>query len=284
MLRLALATLRSHWVGFVGTLAALALGVAVIATMALVLTAASDGNPHREPVRFAAAPAVIRAKPAIHVTDRFGTPTDVSVAEQPELPASVVTGLAGATPDRTFYAMLPGGPADQAGHGWSSAAFAPYQLVAGHEPRADTEVVVTGGAQPGQTVTVLLRDGPHPFTVAGVVREPASGVVVEHPVFFTDSVAATLSPGVDALVTGDATLLAQARTLPGVQVLTGAQRHEADPGVLQDSADLSNLVSFLGIAALLSSCVSLYVTASTFGLSVAARRRDLALLRAAGAT
>ena len=61
-------------------------------------------------------------------------------------------------------------------------------------------------------------------------------------------------------------------------------RHEADPGALQDTTDLTGLTTFLGVAALLSAFVAVTVTATAFGLSVAQRRRDLALLRTIGAT
>ena len=58
MLTVALATLRTRWAAFAGTLAALALGVSVIATMALVLAAANGGSGHRTPERFAAVAAL----------------------------------------------------------------------------------------------------------------------------------------------------------------------------------------------------------------------------------
>ena len=72
-----------------------------------------------------------------------------------------------------------------------------------------------------------------------------------------------------------------ARTLRSSRARTGI---EADPGAIQDAGELSGLTTFLGIAALLSAFVSVTVTASAFGLSVAQRRRDLALLRTIGAT
>ena len=75
MLTVALATLRTRWVAFAGTLAALALGVSVIATMALVLAAANGGGGHQSPERFAAAPFVIQADPALRVHDADGVDT-----------------------------------------------------------------------------------------------------------------------------------------------------------------------------------------------------------------
>ncbi|MFC5186657.1 FtsX-like permease family protein [Actinomadura harenae] len=285
MLSVAVAGLRARWGSLAGPLAALALGVAVIATMALVLGAAS-ADPHRLPRRFAAAPAVVQADPNLRLRDRYGTPT----AEQPALPASVVARFPGAALDRSFPVRTPGGPADQVGHGWASAAFAPYALVSGRAPGRPGEIVATGGARVGQRVRVHAGETDGSYTVVGVARPAAHAadveraVGVEHAIFFTDAEAARLSPSVDALVPADQAAARQAASIPGVRVLTGRDRALADPGALSDRANLTSLTSFLGVAALLSASVSLYVTASAFGLSVARRRRELALLRTLGAT
>jgi putative ABC transport system permease protein len=278
---IALATLRTRWVAFAGTLAALALGVSVIATMTLVLTAANSGGGHQSPERFAAAPFVIQADPALRVHDADGVDT-VPLPQQPDVPASALARLPGATADRSFYAQLAGVPAVQPplGHGWSSAAFARYRLTSGHPPNTDREVVVAGRAVIGRPVTVLTAAGPLAVTIVGTVQSRTG----EQPIFFTDAEAARLSPGVDALVTDDPATARQAAALPGLQVLTGAARRQADPGAVQDSAELAGLTTFLGIAAAVSGFVAITVIASAFGLSVAQRRRDLALLRTIGAT
>jgi len=284
MLTAALATVRTRWAAFAGTFAALALGVSVIAMMTLVLSAASGGTAHQRPERFAAAPFVIQVDPNLRVRDRNGSVDTVPLLAQPAVPASVIAQLPGATGDRSFYAQVQGAPIGQPvlGHGWSSAAFAPYVLASGHAPRADDEIVVAWPASVGRRVAVVTAGGARDYTIAGTVS-PRTG---EQPVFFTDAAAARLSPAVDALVTSDAATARRAAALPSahLQVLTGADRHEADPGAIQDATDLSGLTTFLGIAALLSAFVSVTVTASAFGLSVAQRRRDLALLRTIGAT
>ena len=282
MLSLALATLRTRWTAFAGTFAALALGVSVIATMALVLAAADQGNANQEPQRFAAAAFVIRADPGMQVLDRYGDLDTVPFPEQPDVPAAVSARLPAAIPDRSFFAQVQGSrPAQPAlGHGWSSAQFAPYHLIAGHAPAAADQIVVAGPATLGDQVTVLTAAGRERVVIVGRV----GAVVGEQPIFFTDAQAARLSPGVDALVTDDQATARAAAALPGVQVLTGQARHLADPTAAADATELSGLTSFLGVAALLSAFVVLTVTAAAFGLSVAQRRRDLALLRTIGAT
>src|SRR5579875_2202933 len=284
MLIVALATVRTRLAAFAGTFAALTLGVSVIATMTLVLAAASGGNPHQRPERFAAVPYVIQVAPDLQVCDRYGSVDLVPLLAQPDVPASVIAQLPGAVPDRSFYAQVQGVPAAQPalGHGWSSAAFAPSVLTSGHAPRSDNEIVVVGPAAVGNRVPVVTAGGSRTYTIAGTVR-PRTG---EQPIFFTDAEAARLSPGVDALVTHDAATADRAAALPGVhlQVLQGADRHEADPGAVQDTNELSGLTTFLGVAALISAFVAITVTSAAFGLSVAQRRRDLALLRTIGAT
>jgi putative ABC transport system permease protein len=284
MLTVALATVRTRWAAFASTFVALALGVSVIATMTLVLAAASGGNPHQRPERFAAVPYVIQVDPNLQVRDRYGSVDSVPLLAQPDVPASVITQLPGAIADRSFYAQVQGVAAVQPalGHGWSSAAFAPYVLTSGHAPRSDNEIVVAGPATVGSRVSVVTGGGSQTYTIAGTVR-PGTG---EQPIFFTDAEAARLSPEVDALATYYAATADRAAALPGVhlQVLTGADRHEADPEAVQDTTELTGMTAFLGVAALISAFVAITVTATAFGLSVAQRRRDLALLRTIGAT
>ena len=98
MLTAALATVRTRWAAFAGTFAALALGVSVIAMMALVLAAASGGTAHQRPERFAAAAFVIQVDPNLQVRDRNGSLDSVPLLAQPAVPASVIAQLPGATP------------------------------------------------------------------------------------------------------------------------------------------------------------------------------------------
>ncbi|HEY1702975.1 MAG TPA: FtsX-like permease family protein [Trebonia sp.] len=304
MLTVALATVRARWTAFVGTFAAIAVGVSVIATMALVLAAASGGGPHQLPERFAAAPYVLQVSPNLQVRDRYGSVDSVPLPAQPDVPAPVVARLPDTIADRSFYAQVRDGstagragtaaPAAESGaagapaagpdlgHGWSSAAFAPYVLASGHAPRMDDQIVIAGPAVVGRRVVVATAAGSRTYTIAGTVR-PRTG---EQPVFFTDAEAARLSPAVDVLVTSDAATAARAAALPGahLEVLTGPARHEADPDAVADTTELTGLTTFLGVAALISAFAAVAVTATAFGLSVAQRRRDLALLRTIGAT
>jgi putative ABC transport system permease protein len=284
MVSIAAATLRARWVAFASSFVALTLGVCMIATMTLVLATATGGGAHQRTQRFAAVPAVIQAEPVLRVQDRYGTTEAVALPEQPEIPASVVAQFPAAKRDRTFYAQVPGDPADEVGHGWSSAAFTPYTLMAGRPPVADDEIVLTRPGRLGARLTVLTRHGARQMIVAGIARPSPAVAGAEHALFLSDAEAARLSPGVDALVPDDPRTAGRAAAIPGLRVLTGAARHQADPHAVQDATDLAGLAAFLGTATLLCGCVCAYLTACAFGRAVAQRRRELALLRTVGAT
>ncbi|MGW7262776.1 FtsX-like permease family protein [Streptomyces sp. NPDC054842] len=68
------------------------------------------------------------------------------------------------------------------------------------------------------------------------------------------------------------------------RVLTGADRRLADPAAARDAGALVGVDALLGTAAGVTVFVSVFVTASTFALAGALRRREFGLLRLAGAT
>ncbi|WP_157245025.1 ABC transporter permease [Nonomuraea typhae] len=237
----------------IGPFVALALGALLFATTGLVLTAAITGG-QAAPGRYAAAPAVV-----------------VTAADLAE-PGHV--DYAGGVPDRTFYAQLEDGPAEQIGRPWSAAAFSGYRLTAGRAPR-DGEIVVPGGT-PGRRVGVRTAAGTRAYTVSGATGQAE----FESAVFFSDAEAARLAPRADAVI-----LTEPPRTVPaGLRVLTGDDRALADPRARRDAAALAGLTTVMGLATAVAAFVSVFVVAATFAFSVTQRRRELALLRLAGAT
>lgn len=74
MLTVALAALRTRWTALIGTFAALALGVGLIATMGLGLASTFDA-PGREPQRFAASRVVVMGTDTLTVPVRRGAAT-----------------------------------------------------------------------------------------------------------------------------------------------------------------------------------------------------------------
>src|SRR5262249_10453940 len=125
------------------------------------------------------------------------------------------------------------------------------------------------------------------FTVSGGIRTPAPAAM-----YASNAVAAGLAGGrIDALaLTAPAgqppgALAAQARAAAQgqpVRVLTGDQRRAAEPNPDADLFDVA--VALLGVTSGLAGFVAIFVVAGTFAYAVAARRRELGLLRTVGAT
>ncbi|WP_399887531.1 FtsX-like permease family protein [Streptomyces sp. BBFR51] len=286
MLSVALHTLRSRWVTFVGSFVALALGVALLAVMGLALASSLDA-PERAPERFAAAPVVVRGQDTLRVPTPVGERTE-ELARPRAVPAGVVARLerlGTVVEDRSFPVRVHGrrAPGGLVGHPWSTAAFAPYRIDAGRAPRAADEVVVTGGwAAPGEHV----RTDRGTLRVVGTVP----GLGFEDAVFFTDARAARLQPvSVQLAVDAEASPVRDAvRAVPrdsaGVRVLTGDERRYADADPDRDDEALTAMNALFGTAGGVTAFVSVFVVASTFAFAVAQRRREFGLLRTAGAT
>ncbi|WP_432024162.1 FtsX-like permease family protein [Streptomyces parvus] len=293
MLMLALRGIRLRWVTFVGSFAALALGVGLIAATGLALAATFDA-PERGPERFAAAPVVVRADGVLRVDTPTGTRTAPLDRPGPVPPglAAQLASLGRTVEDRSFPADImdphPGqGAGARVGHPWSVAAAAPYRLATGRAPAAPGEVVVTTGSgghrlRTGDRVRVRTPAGSEARTVVGTV----AGRGFEDAVFLTDDEAARISPDIDALVVhADATAVRDALGPDsGMDVLTGHDRRRADPDPDRDARALVSVNALLGTAAGITLFVSAAVVASTFSYAVAGRRREFGLLRTAGAT
>ncbi|MBO2451833.1 FtsX-like permease family protein [Actinomadura barringtoniae] len=260
MLRIALWTVRARWVAFVGSFVSLTLGVGLVATMGLALAAAFHTPGAARPGLYGAAPTVVRAGDVPNVKGRKLT------APRGLDPAAAARALAlggGAVRDRVFYAQVLGGRSEaEIGRPWSIAPFAPYRLVAGKPPVRQGEVVVpVGDGRPGATVRVMTAQGPSVYRVSGVVAAVGSRPAL----LFADTEAARLSPRIDAVVS------------------RGPGGKAGDMGADADTT-LDGTKIMLGTAGGICGFVAVFVVASTFALAVAQRRRELALLRALGAT
>ncbi|GID69597.1 hypothetical protein Acy02nite_74780 [Actinoplanes cyaneus] len=278
MLMVTSSSLRARWLTLAGAFAALCLGVALIATMGLGL-AATLHAPEQPPERFAGAPVVVRGAGELRVPSSAGERVR-ELARPRAVPPEVVAELARTGPvvaDRSF-------PVDDGvvGHPWPVAAFGGYRLIAGHEPREPAEIVVAGDpALAGRALRVRTPAGVDSYTVAGVVAP----VPYERAVFFTGGTAARIAPRIDNLVVRASPEAVRAATGDsGVQVLTGNDRRRADPDPDRDRDALIAMNALLGTAGGVTAFVSVFVVASTFAFAVAQRRREIGLLRTAGAT
>ncbi|MEN3615536.1 FtsX-like permease family protein [Plantactinospora sp. ZYX-F-223] len=287
---LSFAALRARWTGLLGPFVALCLGVALMSMTALILVSAQP----RVPDRYAGAEVLVAAPAVEAAPGTFPERRPWSPQRVAELTGrlAAISGVAAAVPDRSFYAQAVvdgrpvGEPAlgDPQGHGWSSAALAPYRLVAGGPPVGPDEVVLDRalGLAPGSPVTLLTATGPAGYTVAGTVDGPGF--------YLADPVAAPLARGVRliGLVVADdadvAAVRAAAESVVGRDgtVLTGTDRAEVEPP--RDVRTRWIGMQVLTAMTALAGFVSIFVVASTFAFGVAQRRREFGLLRTVGAT
>ncbi|MFF9013675.1 ABC transporter permease [Streptomyces sp. NPDC014870] len=107
MLTVALSGLRARWAAFLGSFVALALGVGLLTTMGLGLSATFDA-PERAPQRFAAAPVVVKGRDAVTVEVRRG-PATATVSQQLDRPQPVDIELLGELKAR-WTVTTSGGP------------------------------------------------------------------------------------------------------------------------------------------------------------------------------
>lgn len=296
-----LSSARERWVSFAGTFAVLCLSVSLISAVALTVAAGARADVG-EPRRYADAPVVV-APDSTAVVDE----APESGVAAGTIPEDLVERLRDrgteAVADREGYAQLvvdgvpDDGPAPLA-RPWSAARLSPYELVEGDAPGrgADSsrDIVVAAGTglSPGADVRVLTAKGSEPFTVTGTYRAArTASAPKETPVFVSDSAAERLAPDIHAIGvypgTGvDAGAVAEvvrgAEGGAALEVLTGDERKLAEPN--PDADLLGGMMSLLGMMAMITTFVAVFVIASTFAFSAAQRRREFALMRALGAT
>jgi putative ABC transport system permease protein len=308
MLSLAAQMLRHRKGSVVATFVALTAGVMIL--MACGLLFESGLRYHGATQRYAGADAVVTDQELSVTGKEFGGDTVTSTVALPEggsVPATLVEkiaavpGVATAVGDRSITVdPLTSSAPQTSGHGWSSAALAPYKLVSGAAPKAEGEIAVDKrvagtGLRPGSSVKLLVAGTVHEFRVSGVVQsgKPASGSQ-SAAVFFTDEQATEFSlrpelvDAVGVIAEPGADQDDVVKAVGAVASAAGAKAYSGvDVGLVEqsDATDARSLLvqagsAFGGYVATLV----VFVVAGTVGLSVRHRRRDLALLRAIAAT
>ncbi|MFH8386933.1 FtsX-like permease family protein [Kitasatospora sp. NPDC018058] len=301
MLKLAWKTVRGRKAGFAGGFVALCLSLVLTVACGVLLESALRAGTPTE--RYAAAPVVIGgwtripdAGPLVDGLSRL--PGAAAVVPELSFPAAVVTASG------QVLTGPQGGPS--LGHSWSSAVLAPFRLIAGRAPAGPDEVVLDdataarAGVAVGATVRLATVEAPRPYTVTGLVAAPARQSVL----FFgpeqaarlagtrtgADAIGLTASDGADprtlAALAGQA--VAEAFPTDGSapwsrpRVSTGERRGEQEfAGAPGPGDGLSSLAGTVGV---LSLFVAASVVAGALALNVRQRLREMALLRAVGAT
>jgi putative ABC transport system permease protein len=283
MLRLAILSARGRLSTFTGALVALIAASALVMAGAMPLESALRTHPPVE--RYAGAAAVVTGEQTI------GADHDVPLGERARVSSALtarlarVPGVQAAIGDVSAPARL--GGRDTVAHGWSSAALTPYVLSAGRPPAGPDEVVTGYRAALGVKLRLASTEASRTVTVVGVAS-PRHPVRQRTAIFLTDGEAARVAghPGqVDAIgvLAGPGFDSARLRAAgSGAVVLTGDERGKAEYPDLQAAREtlIAVTASFGGLALF----IAIFVVASTMGLSIQQREREIALLRAVAAT
>ncbi|MER6948719.1 FtsX-like permease family protein [Nonomuraea sp. NPDC000554] len=231
----------------------------------------------------------------------------VALPERAVLPATLVSelaslpGVTSATGDLTFpVAVTDPAVVPLGGHGWSSVTLPGAVTISGVPPMRPGEVALSADALPGARLggDVQLTAGGHPgrYRVTALVGKPGASGSLPPEAYFSDATAATLA-GRDAgprkgtvdlvALRGDGrpeALAQEVRRHLGkrYEVATGDGKGDAEvPGA---AASRALLLVIAGSLAGITLLVVGFVVAGALSLSITRQRRDLALLRSAGAT
>ncbi|MFG2370193.1 FtsX-like permease family protein [Streptomyces sp. NPDC048504] len=304
MFRLAI-QMVGHRVTALIAVACAVLGGAALVTATGVL-AESGLRSHLPAGRLAGASVVVAADQEFH------PPGDLALAlpERRRIPAQLVgelgrlPGVTTSVGDIGFPAALvdahgrvvppSSGDPQVAGHGWSSTKLLANARVTGSAPTSSGEVAVDSataaatGIKPGDRVQVVVNSRPaNGYRVSAVVNTPGAGV------YFADKAAVGLTGrsdrvdlvGLRTAPGAEARVAAEVRTKlkgTGLLTVTGAERGDtAAPGA---GASRSLLVLLAGSLSGIVLLITGFVMASALAVAIGGQRRDLALMRAVGAT
>jgi putative ABC transport system permease protein len=229
----------------------------------------------------------------------LGTVDAVAAADGVKATAPIVEGYAQIVgPDGK--ALEPAGGTPALGLAWIlDDTINPYELISGDAPAGPDEIAIDRrsaretGFVPGDTVTVLTQTGSRQYELAGIMaleggKDTPGATLVAFPLPTAinelsaagqiQAVAASAEPGVS-----ETDLRASvSAALPDMQVLTGAEVTRENRDDVRES--LGMLSSFLLAFAAVALFVGAFIIHNTFAIVIAQRTRDLALLRAIGAS
>lgn len=309
MIRATLRNLWSHKRRLVSTGLAILLGVAFMAgTLVLTSTINSVFDDLFADVN-AGTDAVVRG-PELFKSDQGGTQRDL-IPEDSVQKVEAVPGVAAAAPDIASeqVTLLDKEGEPMGGQGpptfirsWGEdATLNSFEVVAGLAPQNDGEAVIDravandGPFELGDQLELVTPEGPANLEVVGITRfgdaDSAAGaitigVTLDQAQDFAgepgriDQVSARAESGVspDELVTS----LDEAGVAPEADVLTGKKAAEEQASELKDLFGFfSNILLTFAFIALF---VGIFIISNTFSILVAQRTKELALMRAIGAT
>ncbi|KYJ96765.1 FtsX-like permease family protein [Microbacterium sp. CH1] len=291
--RIVRADLRHHRRSLAGVFVAIFVASALVTGLGVLVESGIRGG--LAPQRYTAAEVVVGAVQQVDVPEDLPVP----LRERAPVPAdaareiAALPGVEAVVADVTVPLALRGPTTDAVveAHPWSATALTGFTLAEGREPAAGDEAVVLAGAGHAVGDTLPLAHGgtPATYTVVGLVTAEALPERAV-PVFLTDERVRDLDPhggapqALGVFVDGDPEQVASAirDAFPDLVARTGDARGDVE---FLDSAAARTLLIAIG-SAFVGTCilVALFIVAGTLSLSVQARRREYALLRAVGAT
>ncbi|WP_433258679.1 FtsX-like permease family protein [Streptosporangium sp. CA-135522] len=267
MISFVLSTLRHRKAGFAGAFVALLCAAALVTACGMLLETGLRGGV--SPERYAGAPVIVAGDQYVRQTKDSGKEKAKPLSERRWIPASVAAQIERLPAVTKVVTEVTFPYAGFTAHGWESAALTPFTIAKGRAPRAADEVVVdarhSGQAVPG-------------YRVVGVTEQALPS---QDTIFFTTGEARRLA-GHTGLVTAIGVFPQVDVTIRGAVAYTGDERGAVEFPEAEDArVKLISLGGALGGTSLL---VAILVVVGTFALSMQQRRREIAMLRAVGAT
>lgn len=309
MLKATLRSIAGHRARLAMTGLAVVLGVALMSGTLVLTDTVGRTFDDLFANAYAGTDAVVRSTDVVE--SQFGpeqrSPMEASLLEV----VDGTEGVAIAEPTVTGFAQLvaPDGEAvgnaqggtPSFGFNWSPyEQLNPFQLVDGVAPSSATDVVIDKGSatgssiEVGDTITVLTASTPRQFTVSGIaafgeVDSPAGATVsmytlpVAQELFGTPGTYSEISVVATDGTSQEQVVANLAAVLPaGTEAVTGAERTAEDQSAIAEALGFFN--TFLLAFAAVALVVGAFIIYNTFSIVLAQRTRELALLRAIGAS
>ncbi|WP_217550773.1 ABC transporter permease [Streptomyces sp. GbtcB6] len=306
MFRTALRNVLAHKARLLMTVLAVMLGVAFVSGTLVFTNTISDAFQNSSAKGFEGVDVAVQAKSQDSKGDTLGKTPDLTQALLDK--AAKVPGAASATGVVSGFTAIADKDGKLIGGGWQSeggnywgAKDTRYPLVSGHAPSGKNEVLIDSrtaeraGYKVGDTVRISV-DGPVLTpTVAGIFTTDDGNVAAGGSLALFDTATAQQLFGkkgaydeIDVTAkagTGQAALKSQLdQALPKKLVETTTGRKLADDQAKAISSSMSGLRSGLLVFAGIALFVGTFIIANTFTMLVAQRTKELALLRAVGAS
>ncbi|MFF5146241.1 ABC transporter permease [Streptomyces sp. NPDC013157] len=306
MFRTALRNVLAHKARLLMTVLAVMLGVAFVSGTLVFTNTISDAYQNSSAKGFKGVDVAVTAKYQDSKGDKVGKTPDLTQAVLDK--AAKVPGAASATGVVSGFTAIADKDGKLIGGGWQSEGGnywgtkdARYPLVSGHAPSGKDEVLIDSrtaeraGYKVGDTVRISV-DGPVLTpTVAGIFTTDDGNVAAGGSLALFDTATAQQLFGkkgaydeIDVTAksgTGQAALKSQLdAALPKKLVETTTGQKLADDQAEQISSSMSGLRSGLLVFAGIALFVGTFIIANTFTMLVAQRTKELALLRAVGAS